>query len=120
MTHGAVFATLAATPGPTTPARNAMTLITGSLSLVSSDSIPVNHREQSLQTTASYPTFCFFLTLLSSKVYDTFPELHLRLTNLSRNIALSAPEAGYKSIEIVQALALWGCDRLRDAVVSAK
>ena len=49
---------------------------------------------------------------ISSKFYGERPELHNLLTDLSRKLAFSVPEQGYKSIEIVQAyllLALWGC-----------
>lgn len=49
---------------------------------------------------------------ISSKFYDARPELHPRLTALSRKLAFSVPEQGYKSVEIVQAymlLTLWGC-----------
>lgn len=48
---------------------------------------------------------------IASKFYDARPELHSRLTNLSRKLAFTVPEKGYKSVEIVQAyllLTLWG------------
>ncbi|KAI5122222.1 hypothetical protein M0805_002711 [Coniferiporia weirii] len=57
----------------------------------------------------------FLLTTIcgiSSKFYGTRPELHPKLSALSRKLAFSVPEQGYKSVEIVQAyllLALWGC-----------
>lgn len=49
---------------------------------------------------------------IASKFYDARPELHPKLSALSRKLAFSVPEQGYKSIEIVQAyllLSLWGC-----------
>ncbi|KAL5511348.1 hypothetical protein ACEPAH_4564 [Sanghuangporus vaninii] len=50
---------------------------------------------------------------IASKFYDARPELHQKLSSLSRKLAFSVPEKGFKSVEIVQAyilLALWGCD----------
>ncbi|EJD02176.1 uncharacterized protein FOMMEDRAFT_87458 [Fomitiporia mediterranea MF3/22] len=58
----------------------------------------------------------FLLTTIcaiSSKFYDARPELHPKLSNLSRKLAFNVPEKGFKSVEIVQAyllLSLWGCD----------
>lgn len=49
---------------------------------------------------------------IASKYYPNRPELHVRLTDLSRKLAFEVPAMGYKSVEIVQAyflLTLWGC-----------
>ncbi|KAI0062372.1 hypothetical protein BV25DRAFT_1804016 [Artomyces pyxidatus] len=57
----------------------------------------------------------FLLTTIcavSSKFYTTRPELHGKLTDLSKKLAFTVPAQGYKSVEIVQAyllLAMWGC-----------
>jgi hypothetical protein len=57
----------------------------------------------------------FLLTTIcaiAAKFYPTRPELHPRLTKISKKLAFSVPEQGYKSVEIVQAyllLSLWGC-----------
>ncbi|KAJ6531569.1 fungal-specific transcription factor domain-containing protein [Mycena vulgaris] len=57
----------------------------------------------------------FLLTTIcaiSSKFYDTNPELHPKLTDMAKKLAFSVPARGYKSLEIVQAyllLALYGC-----------
>lgn len=57
----------------------------------------------------------FLLTTIcaiASKFYSQRQELHSKLTNLSRKLAFSVPEQGYKSVEIVQAyilLTVWGC-----------
>ncbi|THH20910.1 hypothetical protein EW146_g561 [Bondarzewia mesenterica] len=57
----------------------------------------------------------FLLTTIcaiSSKHYTARPELHAKLTDLSKRLAFSVPAQGYKSVEIVQAyllLVLWGC-----------
>ncbi|EIN07126.1 hypothetical protein PUNSTDRAFT_89209 [Punctularia strigosozonata HHB-11173 SS5] len=57
----------------------------------------------------------FLLTTIcaiASKFYPARPELHPRLTDMSRKLAFDVPAQGYKSVEIVQAyllLALWGC-----------
>ncbi|PAV23778.1 hypothetical protein PNOK_0084600 [Pyrrhoderma noxium] len=57
----------------------------------------------------------FLLTTIcaiASKFYTQRQELHSKLTNLSRKLAFSVPEQGYKSVEIVQAyilLTVWGC-----------
>ncbi|QRV72781.1 Fungal specific transcription factor domain [Ceratobasidium sp. AG-Ba] len=56
----------------------------------------------------------FLLTTIcaiASKFYTKRPELHLRLSGISKKLAFSVPERGYKSVEIVQAyilLSLWG------------
>ncbi|KAH9981402.1 fungal-specific transcription factor domain-containing protein [Lactifluus volemus] len=56
----------------------------------------------------------FLLTTIcavSAKFYSPRPELHGKLTELSKKLAFSVPAQGYKSLEIVQAyllLALWG------------
>ncbi|KAI0693326.1 fungal-specific transcription factor domain-containing protein [Cytidiella melzeri] len=57
----------------------------------------------------------FLLTSIcavASRFYTARPELHARLSELSRKLAFSVPAAGYKSVEIVQAYlinTLWGC-----------
>ncbi|KAJ3745015.1 fungal-specific transcription factor domain-containing protein [Lentinula detonsa] len=56
----------------------------------------------------------FLLTTIcaiSSRFYLEKPELHPRLTELSKKLAFSVPAKGYKSVEIVQAyllLTMWG------------
>ncbi|KAJ3850230.1 fungal-specific transcription factor domain-containing protein [Lentinula lateritia] len=56
----------------------------------------------------------FLLTTIcaiASKFYLEKPELHPRLTELSKKLAFSVPAKGYKSVEIVQAyllLTMWG------------
>ncbi|KAI0256586.1 fungal-specific transcription factor domain-containing protein [Lactifluus subvellereus] len=56
----------------------------------------------------------FLLTTIcavSAKFYSPRPELHGKLTELSKKLAFTVPAQGYKSLEIVQAyllLALWG------------
>ncbi|KAI0306674.1 fungal-specific transcription factor domain-containing protein [Multifurca ochricompacta] len=56
----------------------------------------------------------FLLTTIcaiSAKFYTARPELHGKLTELSKKLAFTVPAQGYKSLEIVQAyllLALWG------------
>ncbi|KAK7467550.1 hypothetical protein VKT23_004603 [Stygiomarasmius scandens] len=57
----------------------------------------------------------FLLTTIcaiASKFYLEKPDLHPRLSELSKKLAFSVPAQGYKSVEIVQAyllLTLWGC-----------
>ncbi|KAI0053938.1 hypothetical protein FA95DRAFT_1579033 [Auriscalpium vulgare] len=57
----------------------------------------------------------FLLTTIcavSAKFFTPRPELHGKLTELSKKLAFNVPAQGYKSVEIVQAyllLALWGC-----------
>ncbi|KAI0034048.1 fungal-specific transcription factor domain-containing protein [Vararia minispora EC-137] len=57
----------------------------------------------------------FLLTTIcaiSSKFYTARPDLHAKLTDLSKKLAFSVPAQGYKSVEIVQAyllLSVWGC-----------
>ncbi|KAF7322274.1 hypothetical protein HMN09_00004800 [Mycena chlorophos] len=57
----------------------------------------------------------FLLTTIcaiASKFYDRNPELHNKLSEMSKKLAFSVPAKGYKSVEIVQAyilLALYGC-----------
>ncbi|THH31123.1 hypothetical protein EUX98_g3075 [Antrodiella citrinella] len=57
----------------------------------------------------------FLLTTIcavASRFYFERPELHAKLSELSRKLAFSVPEKGYKSVEIVQAYllsTLWGC-----------
>ncbi|KAF8341576.1 uncharacterized protein EI90DRAFT_1755923 [Cantharellus anzutake] len=57
----------------------------------------------------------FLLTVvcsIASKFYTPRPDLHPQLVKISRKLAFSVPERGFKSLEIVQAyllLALWGC-----------
>ncbi|KAI0315247.1 fungal-specific transcription factor domain-containing protein [Amylostereum chailletii] len=57
----------------------------------------------------------FLLTTIcaiSSRFYPARPELHAKLTDLSKKLAFNVPAQGYKSVEIVQAyllLSLWGC-----------
>ncbi|OCH93849.1 hypothetical protein OBBRIDRAFT_723939 [Obba rivulosa] len=57
----------------------------------------------------------FLLTTIcavASRFYDHSPELHTKLSEISRKLAFSVPAAGYKSVEIVQAYllsTLWGC-----------
>jgi len=49
---------------------------------------------------------------IASKFYLEKPDLHPRLSELSKKLAFSVPAQGYKSVEIVQAyllLTLWGC-----------
>lgn len=51
------------------------------------------------------------VSAISAKFYSPRPELHGKLTELSKKLAFSVPAQGYKSLEIVQAyllLALWG------------
>ncbi|KAJ8517191.1 hypothetical protein ONZ45_g5575 [Pleurotus djamor] len=53
-----------------------------------------------------------FLLTTTSKFYSAKPELHPKLSELSKKLAFSVPAHGYKSVEIVQAyllLVLWGC-----------
>jgi len=56
----------------------------------------------------------FLLTTIcaiSARFYNPRPELHNKLTDISKKLAFSVPAAGYKSLEIVQAyllLSLWG------------
>lgn len=48
---------------------------------------------------------------ISAKFYTARPELHGRLTEISKKLAFTVPAQGYKSLEIVQAyllLSLWG------------
>ena len=48
---------------------------------------------------------------IAAKFYPEKPELHLKLTDISKKLAFSVPEHGYKSLEIVQAyllLSLYG------------
>jgi hypothetical protein len=48
---------------------------------------------------------------VSANFYTPRPELHGKLTELSKKLAFSVPARGYKSLEIVQAyllLASWG------------
>ncbi|KAI0077103.1 hypothetical protein K474DRAFT_1621646 [Panus rudis PR-1116 ss-1] len=57
----------------------------------------------------------FLLTTIctiASRFYPERPELHAKLSDLSRKLAFSVPAQGYKSVEIVQAYllnTLWGC-----------
>ncbi|KAI0273517.1 fungal-specific transcription factor domain-containing protein [Gloeopeniophorella convolvens] len=54
----------------------------------------------------------FLLTTIcaiSSKFYAARPELHTKLTELSKKLAFSVPAQGYKSVEIVQAYLLLSC-----------
>ncbi|KAH8106949.1 fungal-specific transcription factor domain-containing protein [Cristinia sonorae] len=57
----------------------------------------------------------FLLTTIcaiASRFYTQRPELHAKLSDISRKLAFSVPEKGYKSVEIVQAYllnTLWGC-----------
>lgn len=57
----------------------------------------------------------FLLTTIcaiASRFYTERPELHSKLSELSRKLAFSVPAQGYKSVEIVQAYllnTLWGC-----------
>ncbi|CAL1705481.1 unnamed protein product [Somion occarium] len=57
----------------------------------------------------------FLLTTIcsiASRFYTERPELHAKLSELSRKLAFSVPAQGYKSVEIVQAYllnTLWGC-----------
>lgn len=49
---------------------------------------------------------------VASRFYTERPELHAKLSDLSRKLAFSVPAQGYKSVEIVQAYllnTLWGC-----------
>lgn len=49
---------------------------------------------------------------IASRFYTTRPELHAKLSDLSRKLAFNVPAQGYKSVEIVQAYllnTLWGC-----------
>jgi hypothetical protein len=48
---------------------------------------------------------------ISARFHNPRPELHNKLTDISKKLAFSVPAAGYKSLEIVQAyllLSLWG------------
>jgi len=48
---------------------------------------------------------------VSARFYTARPELHSKLTDISKKLAFSVPAQGYKSLEIVQAyllLSLWG------------
>ncbi|TFK46636.1 hypothetical protein OE88DRAFT_1637889 [Heliocybe sulcata] len=57
----------------------------------------------------------FLLTTIcavASKFYTARPELHPKLTDLTRKLSFDVPAKGYKSVEVVQAyllLVLWGC-----------
>lgn len=78
-------------------------------------------RSPFLLTTSKCPHASCFLSpplnlravcAISSKHYTARPELHAKLTDLSKKLAFSVPAQGYKSVEIVQAyllLVLWGC-----------
>ncbi|KAH8117092.1 fungal-specific transcription factor domain-containing protein [Phellopilus nigrolimitatus] len=58
------------------------------------------------------PILLTTICAISSKFYSARPDLHPKLSSLSRKLAFSVPEQGYKSVEIVQAyllLSLWGC-----------
>ena len=49
---------------------------------------------------------------VASRFYTQRPELHAKLSDLSRKLAFNVPAQGYKSVEIVQAYllnTLWGC-----------
>lgn len=49
---------------------------------------------------------------MASRHYTERPELHTKLSELSRKLAFTVPAQGYKSVEIVQAYlinTLWGC-----------
>jgi hypothetical protein len=48
---------------------------------------------------------------VSARFYTARPELHGKLTEISKKLAFTVPAQGYKSLEIVQAyllLSLWG------------